>query len=187
MEVLYIFLCNSHLQRPDHVQRLREALEPLQDQICPQGRLEVLDEIFNVRALEEQYLSGCISKRPFVKLSFSNIQANRKKGGDSLVSFSYICPKKDDDHPKRISHVHTEYPRTMPPIEPPSLRSQSRKRGTPAPVDNTGLRPNKVAKRQSTSCVQRVSGGRYQLLLRKSKCSVNRMIISLAVFYQILG
>lgn len=43
--------------------KLREAGQDVRRQICPANRLQVLDEIYFVREMEEKYLDGEIGKQ----------------------------------------------------------------------------------------------------------------------------
>lgn len=51
-------LCNLRESHDITVDKLREASQSLRTEISPPERLEVLDEVFRVREMEELYLNG---------------------------------------------------------------------------------------------------------------------------------
>lgn len=62
MRLLVHILCDLKDSHGVTADKLREAGQDVRRQICPANRLQVLDEIYFVRQMEEKYLDGEIGK-----------------------------------------------------------------------------------------------------------------------------
>ncbi|PYH47945.1 DUF2841 domain-containing protein [Aspergillus saccharolyticus JOP 1030-1] len=80
IKLLVHILCNLKDSKGITAEKLQEAAQDVKRQVQPSRRLEVLDEIFYVRQMEELYLDGKISKSLLMKL-----RPSRWKSGTNVL------------------------------------------------------------------------------------------------------
>ncbi|KAK5690704.1 hypothetical protein LTS12_028796, partial [Elasticomyces elasticus] len=82
--------------------KLKEAGQDVRRQISPVERLEVLDEIYYVRQMEEHYLSGDIGADTTLHVSHVHLP-------EASLEFDHDFPQTD--HPDAVSSIPNSLPR----------------------------------------------------------------------------
>ncbi|KAI5290086.1 hypothetical protein KEM54_002476 [Ascosphaera aggregata] len=132
----------DHLKKPD-VAKLRDAGLDAIRQIKPSDRLNILDEIYRVRRLEELYEDGCIDGSTITMVSSLETSRTEKSDGSDVcgrLTDTSITPKIEADQDSaskymRLSISNTEtamWPSSFTPMRNPSQASMSSTRSRPS-------------------------------------------------------
>jgi hypothetical protein len=150
VRLLVHILCELRGSHGITAKKLKEAGQDVKRQITPEIRLRVLDEIYQVRETEEQYLDGVISTAPTRSQKKRVVEANilpTLPGGDTLID---------------VSHVHLEEE-----LQAPSLASGARDQLSTMP---SSQRDNQLPVRRSSHRIMpTILGDTYQLPVRSTK------------------
>ena len=117
VRLLIHILCELRASHDITADKLKEAGQDVRRQISPAERLEVLDEIYYVRQMEEHYLSGDIGMSiPFALYNMLN--TNSDTGSDTILHVSHVhLPEAsfEFDHGNDLQPT-TDHPNTLPSI-----------------------------------------------------------------------
>lgn len=78
LKLLVHILCELKDSHGVTADKLREAAQDVRRQITPSHRLQVLDEIYFVREMEERHLNGDLGMQITPRVQFQNPHANEK-------------------------------------------------------------------------------------------------------------
>lgn len=92
LKLLVHILCELKDSHGITAEKLCEAGQDVRRQITPASRLEVLDEIYFVRQMEEQFIDGEIGKPPGLKYSFLRIGLIKYRCKHFDSSFPHAAP-----------------------------------------------------------------------------------------------
>lgn len=113
-------LCELRASHDITAEKLKEAGQDVRRQISPAERLEVLDEIYYVRQMEEHYLSGHIGSLHSIALPIAGFGLT-KTGADTTLhvshvhlpeaSFDFEQNPQQTDNPDALSSIPSSLPR----------------------------------------------------------------------------
>jgi hypothetical protein len=104
LKLLVHILCELKDSHGITAEKLCEAGQDVRRQITPASRLEVLDEIYFVRQMEEQFIDGEIGKSPGLKYSSLGIGLTQHTDANTLIQvFHTQLPDSDNQDGERAS------------------------------------------------------------------------------------
>ncbi|KAJ5083019.1 hypothetical protein N7532_012062 [Penicillium argentinense] len=121
IRLLVHILCELRTSYGITAQRLKAADQPIRRQILPVERLEILDEVYQVREEEEKFLEGITDGKTMVSISRSNLP----DAAEALVNRGERIQS-----PKSIE----ENPSPEPKTETPFIRSGPTRANPPQPI-----------------------------------------------------
>ncbi|KAJ5124791.1 uncharacterized protein N7515_008616 [Penicillium bovifimosum] len=92
LKLLVHILCELKDSHGVTTDKLREAGQDVRRQITPAHRLQVLDEIYFVRQMEEQYLDGEIDANTMIQVTQTQLPEAIFPEGDELSSRAHVAP-----------------------------------------------------------------------------------------------
>ncbi|KAJ5624239.1 hypothetical protein N7510_000548 [Penicillium lagena] len=98
LRLLVHILCELKDRYGITAEKLREAGQDVRRQITPANRLEVLDEIYFVRRMEEQYLDGEIEGDTLVQVAQTHLPEAAHQDIQDLPSRAVVAKVEEDAH-----------------------------------------------------------------------------------------
>ncbi|EKV16562.1 hypothetical protein PDIG_20350 [Penicillium digitatum PHI26] len=92
LQLLVHILCELKDSHGVTTDKLRDAGQDVRRQITPAHRLQVLDEIYFVRHMEEQFLDGEIDANTLIQVTQTHLPEAVYQGGDGLSSHALAAP-----------------------------------------------------------------------------------------------
>ncbi|KAJ5114941.1 hypothetical protein NUU61_000700 [Penicillium alfredii] len=99
LRLLVHILCELKDSHGVTADKLRDASQDVRRQITPTNRLQVLDEIYFVRQMEERFLDGEVEANTLVQVTQTHLPEAIYQDGEELSSLPHAVPTSDPDVP----------------------------------------------------------------------------------------
>ncbi|KAL2814953.1 hypothetical protein BJX63DRAFT_390900 [Aspergillus granulosus] len=153
VRLLVHILCELRDSHGITAQKLKEAGQDVSRQVSPEIRLQVLDEIYYVRGMEELYLDGKISTVPTRRQTKRILEANillTLSGGDTTINVSHVHIEEDLQEQILASGARDQLT-TIPPSQQDHLSGHRSHRIMPTVSDDPYQLPLRSTKRPANS------------------------------------